>query len=81
MHMAQRIKRAARSTLAAAPRDIIKTISFAWVHFSVAFGVTFALTGSVSIATGVSLIEPLLNTIAFYLHERAWTNRRQAVVS
>ena len=79
--MAQRIKLAARSTLAATARDVIKTISFAWVHFSVAFGVTFALTGSITIATGVSLIEPLLNTIAFYIHERAWTNRRKAVVS
>lgn len=79
--MAQRIKRAARSTLAATPRDVIKTISFAWVHFSVAFAVTFTLTGSITIATGVSLIEPLLNTIAFYLHERAWTHRPKAVVS
>jgi uncharacterized membrane protein len=53
-------------------RDLIKTLSFAALHFSVAFGVTFALTGSAAIATGVGLIEPLVNTGAFYFHERLW---------
>lgn len=70
--MAKRIKHATRSAIAATPRDIAKTASFAALHFAVAFSVTFALTGSVAIATGVGLIEPLANTVAFYFHERAW---------
>ena len=37
-----------------------------------AFTVTYALTGSVAVATSVGLIEPLANTVAFYFHERAW---------
>lgn len=53
-------------------RDLIKTASFAVLHFSVGFGVAYALTGSVAIATGVALIEPALNTVVFFLHERAW---------
>lgn len=53
-------------------RDLAKTLSFATLHFGVAFLVAFALTGSVAIATGIGLIEPLANTVAFYLHERAW---------
>ena len=53
-------------------RDLMKTTSFAALHFGVAFSVTYALTGSVSVAAGVGLIEPLVNTFAFYLHERAW---------
>ncbi len=53
-------------------RDIAKTLSFATLHFGVAFLVAFALTGSVTIATSIGLIEPLANTLAFYLHERAW---------
>lgn len=32
----------------------------------------YALTGSVAVATGIGLIEPVANTVAFYLHERAW---------
>lgn len=53
-------------------RDLMKTMSFATLHFGVAFTVAYALTGSVAVATGIGLIEPLANTVAFYLHERAW---------
>lgn len=42
------------------------------LHFAVAFGVAYALTGSLAIATGIGVIEPLANTVAFYFHERAW---------
>jgi uncharacterized membrane protein len=51
---------------------IFKTFTFSLLHFGVAFSVTYALTGSIAVATGVGLIEPLVNTVAFYLHERAW---------
>lgn len=53
-------------------RDLLKTLSFAALHFGVAFTVAYALTGSVAIATGIGLIEPIANTVAFYVHERAW---------
>jgi len=53
-------------------RDLLKTLSFAVLHFGVAFTIAYALTGSVAVATGIGLIEPLANTVAFYLHERAW---------
>jgi uncharacterized membrane protein len=52
--------------------SLLKTMSFAVLHFTVGFGVTYALTGSVTIATGVALIEPAVNTVVFFLHERAW---------
>jgi uncharacterized membrane protein len=52
--------------------DLAKTLSFAALHFGVAFLVAYALTGSVAIATGIGLIEPLANSVAFYFHERAW---------
>ena len=53
-------------------RDLMKTASFATLHFAVAFGVAYALTGSVAVATGIGLIEPLANTVAFFFHERLW---------
>ena len=53
-------------------RDLLKTLSFATLHFGVAFSVAYALTGSVAVATGIGLIEPIANTVAFYFHERAW---------
>lgn len=54
-----------------------KTISFAIMHFTVAFGVAYMLTGDVVIGGAVALVEPMVNTVAFYFHEKAW-NRAQA---
>ena len=53
-------------------RDLIKTGTFAALHFAVGFTVTYLLTGSIMIATGVALIEPAVNTVVFFFHERAW---------
>jgi uncharacterized membrane protein len=57
--------------------DLIKTGTFAMLHFGVGFTVTYLLTGSVAIATGVALIEPSVNTFVFYFHERAWAAIRR----
>ena len=53
-------------------RNLTKTASFAVLHFGVGFGVTYLLTGSIAIATGVALIEPAINTVVFFFHEKAW---------
>lgn len=50
----------------------MKTLSFAVLHFGVAFTIAYTLTGLVTIATGIGLIEPLANTVAFYFRERVW---------
>ena len=50
----------------------IKTVSFAFVHFSVAFSVAYLITGSVILGGLLAFVEPLVNTVAFYLHERVW---------
>lgn len=49
-----------------------KTASFAVVHFSVAFSVGYALTGSIVVGSALALIEPAINTVAFYFHELGW---------
>lgn len=51
-----------------------KTMSFAVVHFSVAFSVAYIMSGSLMIGGAIALIEPVINTIAFHIHERAWNN-------
>ena len=51
---------------------MIKTITFAMLHFSVAFSVAYILTGSIGISSAVALIEPMVNTVVFYFHEKAW---------
>ena len=51
----------------------IKTVTFACVHFGVAFGVAYLITGSVALGGLLALVEPICNTAAFYVHERLWT--------
>ncbi|GHA79869.1 DUF2061 domain-containing protein [Cognatilysobacter bugurensis] len=49
-----------------------KTLSFAAVHFCVAFLVGYLMTGSVLVGGALALIEPAFNTVAFHFHEKAW---------
>lgn len=53
-----------------------KTLSFAAVHFSVAFSVGYLMTGSVWVGGAIALIEPAVNTVAYFLHEQAWERIR-----
>ena len=53
--------------------SLAKTASFAVLHFAVAFGIAYLLTGSIGIASALAMIEPLANTVAFFFHERAWS--------
>jgi uncharacterized membrane protein len=53
-----------------------KTFSFALVHFVVAFSVGFALTGSVAVGGAMALVEPAVNTVAYFFHEKAWERWR-----
>ncbi len=62
-------------------RHLKKTTSFAVLHFSVAFGVTYALTGDWKISGAVALIEPMVNTVAFFFHEMVWSRREGATTA
>jgi uncharacterized membrane protein len=49
-----------------------KTASFAILHFGVAFSVGYALTGSALVGGTIALVEPAINTVVFFFHEKAW---------
>ena len=49
-----------------------KTLSFAAVHFTVAFSVGYALTGSAVVGGLLAVVEPACNTVAYHFHEKAW---------
>lgn len=57
---------------------MIKTLTFAAMHFSVAFTVAYALTGDVAIGGALALVEPAVNTVAYHLHEKLWSRARAA---
>jgi uncharacterized membrane protein len=54
-----------------------KTVSFAVVHFAVAFTVGYAMTGSVMVGGAIALIEPMINTVAYHFHEMVWKRREK----
>lgn len=54
------------------PTEIAKTLTYLAVHLSVGFTVAYLLTGSIKIAGGIALVEPCVNAVAFFFHERAW---------
>lgn len=51
---------------------MLKTITFAIMHFTIAFGVTYAITGDLVLGGLVAVIEPAANTVAYYFHEKIW---------
>ncbi len=54
-----------------------KTMTFATLHFSVAFSVAFsvgyAMTGSALVGGAIALVEPAINTVVFFFHEKFWS--------
>ncbi|HZX15814.1 MAG TPA: DUF2061 domain-containing protein [Pseudomonas sp.] len=51
---------------------MLKTLTFAVLHFSIAFTVAYMLTGDLLTGGLIALIEPACNTVAYYFHEKAW---------
>ncbi|MCL9779956.1 DUF2061 domain-containing protein [Vibrio sp. S4M6] len=57
----------------------VKTASFASVHFSVAFMVSYIITGDAFIGGLMATVEPAINSIAYFFHEKVWLRRSQAM--
>tara|TARA_R110001599_G_scaffold21104_4_gene78742 strand:+ start:831 stop:1070 length:240 start_codon:yes stop_codon:yes gene_type:complete len=57
--------------------SMVKTTTFAIMHFTVAFAVVYAMTGSLMIGGAVALVEPAINTVAFHFHEKVWKRIEQ----
>ena len=49
-----------------------KTLTFGVVHMTVAFTVAYLMTGSVVIGGALALVEPAVNTVAYFIHEKTW---------
>ena len=56
---------------------MLKTLTFACMHFTVAFTVVYLMTGSWVTGGLIALVEPCCNTVGFYFHEKLW-NRYSA---
>jgi uncharacterized membrane protein len=55
-----------------------KSAAFGVFHLSIAFSVSYALTGNVAVAGAITLVEPLVNTVAHYWFDRWWPRQEGA---
>ncbi|MDC0662353.1 DUF2061 domain-containing protein [Marinobacter sp. SS21] len=53
-------------------RSLLKTATFAITHFTVAFSVAYLLTGDLLIGGLIAMVEPAINTVAYFVHEQVW---------
>ena len=51
-----------------------KTAAFGVLHLGTSFGVTYALTGNVAVASAVTFIEPLVNTVMHHFFDKYWAH-------
>ena len=49
-----------------------KTLSYYIMHITVAMLVGYFVTGSLAMAIALSLLEPTVQAVAFFFHEKAW---------
>lgn len=57
------------------PPHGLKTLSYFAVHLTVAALVAYAVTGNLAAAMAIGLIEPTVQAVAYFLHERVWERR------
>lgn len=57
--------------------SLLKTITFAITHFTVAFTVAYLITGDILIGSLIAMVEPAINTVAYFFHEKIWARKQQ----
>lgn len=55
-----------------------KTITFGIMHFSIAFAVTYLITGNFILGGVIAIVEPAVNTVGYFFHEKLWQKMSKA---
>lgn len=58
--------------------SLMKTITFAATHFTIAFTVAYLLTGDLLIGGLIAMVEPAINTVVYFFHEKLWAKSEKA---
>ncbi len=56
-------------------RTLKKTFSYYIMHITVAMLVGYMVTGSIWMAMTLSLLEPTVQAVAFFIHEKVWDRK------
>lgn len=54
---------------------ISKTATYSIMHVVIAFLVAYAISQDWRVALGISLVEPAVQTVAYYFHEKLWSKK------
>jgi uncharacterized membrane protein len=57
-------------------RTLAKTMSYAAMHLTVAVTIAYLISGSWVIALSIGLLEPAVQTVCFFFHEKLWDRVR-----
>lgn len=60
---------------------LMKTGSYYAMHIVVAAAVAYAVTGQLWAALTLSILEPTVQAVAYFFHERAWARREPTVAA
>lgn len=52
-----------------------KTATFTVMHISISFSIVYLMTGDFMVGGAVALLEPLINAVGYFVHERVWASR------
>lgn len=58
-------------------RTLLKTFSYYCMHITVAIGVAYWVTGDLWVAMTLSLLEPTVQMLFFFVHEKLWDRKKQ----
>jgi uncharacterized membrane protein len=58
-------------------RTLKKTLSYYFMHITVAMLVVYVVTGNLIMAVTLSLLEPTVQAFAFFFHEKIWNRTEQ----
>ncbi|WP_298142706.1 DUF2061 domain-containing protein [uncultured Acinetobacter sp.] len=56
-----------------------KTLSYYIMHITVALLVGYFVTGSIWMAMTLSVLEPTIQAVAYFFHERVWEKKQQVI--
>lgn len=56
-----------------------KTLSYYFMHITIAMLVGYFVTGSIWMAITLSLLEPTVQAVAYFFHERIWEKKAKTV--
>lgn len=60
---------------------LLKTVTYGVMHVCVATILAYLISGSWAVAVSIGLLEPLVQTVFFYMHERVWERLKQRVAN